>query len=197
VPGAFWPVLVALVLAGWATLGLLVALGVFPARPAYLVPVGGMVIGNAMTAAAVALNRLGEDVADGRRQIEAALALGATGRQAIVPLVRRSLRSGVIPLIDSTKTTGLIFFPGTMVGMLLARRRTDRRGAPAARAALRPARRGGDRGARRRSARPAVVLHAGPPAPRARPRWRARGDASHRDSVDATFGREGPRIWKG
>jgi putative ABC transport system permease protein len=35
-------------------------------------------------------------------------------------LVRRSLRSGVIPLIDSTKTTGLIFFPGTMVGMLLA-----------------------------------------------------------------------------
>ena len=26
----------------------------------------------------------------------------------------------MIPLIDSTKTTGLIFFPGTMVGMLLA-----------------------------------------------------------------------------
>ncbi len=36
------------------------------------------------------------------------------------PLVRRSLRSGMITLIDSTKTTGLIFFPGTMVGMLLA-----------------------------------------------------------------------------
>jgi putative ABC transport system permease protein len=120
VPGAFWPLLVALALAGSATLGLVVALGVFPARPRYLVPVGGMVIGNAMTAAAVALNRLGEDVADARRQIEATLALGATGRQAIAPLVRRSLRSGVIPLIDSTKTTGLIFFPGTMVGMLLA-----------------------------------------------------------------------------
>ena len=26
----------------------------------------------------------------------------------------------MIPLIDSTKTTGVIFFPGTMVGMLLA-----------------------------------------------------------------------------
>jgi putative ABC transport system permease protein len=26
----------------------------------------------------------------------------------------------MIPLIDSTKTTGLIFFPGTMVGVLLA-----------------------------------------------------------------------------
>ena len=32
----------------------------------------------------------------------------------------RSLRSGMIPLIDQTKTTGIVFFPGTMVGMLLA-----------------------------------------------------------------------------
>src|SRR5207302_7984772 len=53
-------------------------------------------------------------------QIEATLALGATSSQAMRPIIRRSLRSGMIPLIDSTKTTGLIFFPGTMVGMLLA-----------------------------------------------------------------------------
>ena len=35
-------------------------------------------------------------------------------------MVTRSLRSGMITLIDSTKTTGVVFFPGTMVGMLLA-----------------------------------------------------------------------------
>jgi putative ABC transport system permease protein len=120
VPGAFWPLLVALGLAGFATLGLVVALGVFEPTARYLVPVGGMVIGNSMTAAAVALNRLGDDVAASEREIEATLALGATSTQAVRPIVRRSLRSGVIPLIDSTKTTGLIFFPGTMVGMLLA-----------------------------------------------------------------------------
>jgi len=97
-----------------------IALGIFPATPRYLVPVGGMVIGNSMTSAAVALNRLGEDVHDQARKIEATLALGATSTQAITPLVRRSLRSGMITLVDSTKTTGLIFFPGTMVGMLLA-----------------------------------------------------------------------------
>ena len=98
----------------------MVALGIFPATPRYLVPVGGMVIGNSMTSAAVALNRLGEDVHEQARKIEATLALGATSSQAVTPLVRRSLRSGMITLIDSTKTTGLIFFPGTMVGMLLA-----------------------------------------------------------------------------
>jgi putative ABC transport system permease protein len=120
VPSAFWPLLASLAVAAVATLGLVVALGIFPATPRYMVPVGGMVIGNSMTAAAVALNRLGEDVHDQSRKIEATLALGATSSQAVTPLVRRSLRSGMITLVDSTKTTGLIFFPGTMVGMLLA-----------------------------------------------------------------------------
>jgi putative ABC transport system permease protein len=120
VPGAFVPLLIALGLAGTATLGLVVALGVFEPKPRFLVPVGGMVVGNAMTAAAVALNRLGDDMHDSARRIEATLALGATSREAAMPIVRRSLRSGTIALVDSTKTTGLIFFPGTMVGMLLA-----------------------------------------------------------------------------
>jgi UDP-glucose/iron transport system permease protein len=120
VPGAFWPLLIALALAATATLAVVLLLGVFPAEARYLVPVGGMVIGNAMTAAAVALNRLGDEVHDNAGRIEATLALGATATQASAPIVRRSLRSGMIPLIDSTKTTGLIFFPGTMVGMLLA-----------------------------------------------------------------------------
>jgi putative ABC transport system permease protein len=120
VPSAFWPLLVALGAAGVATLGLVVGLGIFEPEPQFLVPVGGMVVGNAMTAAAVALNRLGDEMTDRARQIEATLALGATSTQAAAPILRRSLRSGTIALIDSTKTTGLIFFPGTMVGMLLA-----------------------------------------------------------------------------
>jgi putative ABC transport system permease protein len=120
VPGAFVPLLGALALAGASTLLLVVALGVFEPKPRFLVPVGGMVVGNSMTAAAVALNRLGDEVRSSARQIEATLALGATSTQAMLPIIRRSLRSGTIPLIDSTKTTGLIFFPGTMVGMLLA-----------------------------------------------------------------------------
>jgi putative ABC transport system permease protein len=120
VPGAFWPLLIALTVAAVTTLGLVLGLGIIEAEPRFVVPVGGMVIGNAMTAAAVALNRLGEDVGDKAREIEATLALGATSTQAVTPLVQRSLRSGMITLVDSTKTTGLIFFPGTMVGMLLA-----------------------------------------------------------------------------
>jgi putative ABC transport system permease protein len=120
VPGVLRAIVPALALAAAVTLGLVVALGVFEAEPRYLVPVGGMVIGNSMTAAAVALNRLADEVRERAGLIEATLALGATSRQASEGLVRRSLRSGMIPLIDSTKTTGVVFFPGTMVGMLVA-----------------------------------------------------------------------------
>jgi putative ABC transport system permease protein len=120
VPGAFWPLFGALTIAGTTTLVLLVVLGVFKPEARYLVPVAGMVIGNSMTASAVALNRLGDEVRASRERIEATLALGATATQAMLPIIRRTIRSGMIPLIDSTKTTGLIFFPGTMVGMLLA-----------------------------------------------------------------------------
>ena len=145
VPDAFWPLLIALALAAAATLGLVVALGIFEPTPRYLVPVGGMVIGNSMTASAVALNRLGDESRDARARIEATLALGATAREAAVPIVRRALRSGMITLVDSTKTTGLIFFPGTMVGMLLAGAEPDRRGPPAADPPLHPARQRRDR----------------------------------------------------
>ena len=120
VPGATGPIVLALAVAAAVTLGLVLALGIFKAEPRYLVPVGGMVIGNSMTAVAVALNRLADEMHEGRRQIEAMLALGATSFQAARAAVARSLRSGMIPLVDSTKTTGIVFFPGTMVGMLIA-----------------------------------------------------------------------------
>jgi putative ABC transport system permease protein len=119
-PGATAPIVLALAVAAAVTLGIVLALGIFKAEPRYLVPVGGMVIGNSMTAVAVALNRLADEMYDGRRQIEAMLALGATSFQAARATVARSLRSGMIPLVDSTKTTGIVFFPGTMVGMLIA-----------------------------------------------------------------------------
>lgn len=120
VPSALVPIALALTTAAGVTLGLVLALGVFPPEPQFLVPVGGMVIGNAMTASAVALNRLADEVRSNARRLEATLALGATAREAARGLVTRSLRSGMIPLIDSTKTAGVVFFPGTMVGMLLA-----------------------------------------------------------------------------
>ena len=119
VPNAFVPLLIALATAAAVTLALVLILGIFDPKARFLVPVGGMVIGNAMTSAAVALNRLGDEIRDRAPLIEATLSLGATSRQASAAFVSRSLRSGLIPLIDQTKTTGMVFFPGAMVGAIL------------------------------------------------------------------------------
>jgi putative ABC transport system permease protein len=119
VPRAFVPLLLALGTAAAVTLALVLTLHVFDPKPRFLVPVGGMVIGNAMTSASVSLNRLADEIRGQSGLIEATLALGATARQATTRAVARSLRSGLIPLIDQTRTTGVVFFPGTMVGALL------------------------------------------------------------------------------
>lgn len=120
VPGALGPIVIALSAAAGLTLGLVLALGIFEPQARYLVPIGGMVIGNSMTAAAVALDRLADTVASQARGLEATLALGATARQAASGILTQSLRSAMIPLIDQTKTTGLVTFPGVMVGTLVA-----------------------------------------------------------------------------
>ena len=57
---------------------------------------------------------------DQRLVIESQLALGATSRQASLTQFRRALRSAMTPIIDSTKTVGLITLPGAMTGMILA-----------------------------------------------------------------------------
>ena len=120
VPRAFVVATVAVGVAAVATLGLLLVLGVVPATARYLIPLGGMVIGNAMNAASLTMTRIRDDVKAQRPKVEAALALGATSRQAVAPILKTALQSALIPLIDATKTTGIIFLPGAMVGMIIA-----------------------------------------------------------------------------
>lgn len=106
-------------LAAASTLGLLLLLQVVPPTGRYLIPLGGMVVGNSMNAASLTLSRVRDDIRSHSQHIEAALALGATSAQATAPIIKTSLRSAMIPLIDSTKTAGLIFLPGAMAGMII------------------------------------------------------------------------------
>ena len=120
VPRAFLVTAGAIGVAAVATLGVLLLLRIVPPTARYLIPLGGMVIGNSMNAASLTLTRIRDDVKEQRLKVEAALALGATSRQAVSPILRTALQRALIPLIDATKTTGIIFLPGAMVGMIIA-----------------------------------------------------------------------------
>lgn len=95
-------------------------LGVFPPDARYLIPLGGMVIGNCMNVTSLALDRLGGEVRHNRMRIEASLALGSSPQVAMGPAVRSSIRASLIPGIDSLNTLGVIWIPGLMAGMLIA-----------------------------------------------------------------------------
>ena len=53
VPGAVWLMVVSLGLASVTTLGVMVVLGIIPTGARYVVPIGGMIIGNTMNVASV------------------------------------------------------------------------------------------------------------------------------------------------
>ncbi|ERM95636.1 hypothetical protein AMTR_s00023p00173690 [Amborella trichopoda] len=108
------------ILAGTAiTMFLLVLLNVFPFTPRYIIPVAGMMVGNAMTVTGVTMKRLRDDIKIQKNLVETALALGATPRQATIQQVRRALILALSPVLDNAKTVGLISLPGAMTGLIM------------------------------------------------------------------------------
>lgn len=102
------------------TLLILVGLGIIKNEPWYVIPVSGMIIGNAMNGAALAMNRLASEIKLRRAQIEAALALGATSRQAVDPALKAAARAAMIPNINTMLTVGIVTLPGMMTGQIIA-----------------------------------------------------------------------------
>lgn len=88
--------------------------------PRYLIPLFGMIVGNAMTAAALAAERLSSEMELRRGEVEAYLALGASPARAAAEPVRRALTAALIPSVNGLMVVGLVQLPGMMTGQILA-----------------------------------------------------------------------------
>ena len=122
-PGAYLAAFGSLVLASSVTAFSVteVVIGVDPwYQPRYVIPLVGMLLGNALNGISLGLDRLLADVTRERRAIEARQALGASNWRALLPLTRDALRSGMIPIINSMMIVGLVSLPGMMTGQILA-----------------------------------------------------------------------------
>jgi len=102
------------------TFAVMAAAGVIGPEAKYIIPLGGMIIGNSMNIASLAMNRLIGELGHQRKRIETLLALGANARQASEWAVRQSVRSALIPVIDTMKVIGLVHLPGVMTGFIIA-----------------------------------------------------------------------------
>jgi putative ABC transport system permease protein len=93
---------------------------VVPLEGVALVPVGGIVLGGAMTATSLAARR-GLDAVEQRwGEVEAGLSLGLSVRDARLEVVRSAASDALLPGLDQTRTVGLVTLPGAFVGVLLA-----------------------------------------------------------------------------
>ncbi len=99
----------------------LVLTGSIEFAPMQVIPIAGMVAGNAMVAVELCYNQLGLRFHSEQQQIQEKLSLGATPKMASAGLIRDSIRASLIPTIDSAKTVGLVSLPGMMSGLIFAR----------------------------------------------------------------------------
>jgi putative ABC transport system permease protein len=85
-----------------------------------LVPVGSMIIANAMNACAQAMERFKADVTDHVGLIETGLALGAEPTATVAPYVQTAVYASLLPRLDMLKSLGFVWIPGVMAGMLVS-----------------------------------------------------------------------------
>ncbi|MCM3712912.1 iron export ABC transporter permease subunit FetB [Alkalihalobacillus oceani] len=85
-----------------------------------VIPMSGMIIGNSMVAIGLALERMKQEFRQNHDRLQAALALGATPKEASQLLIRKIVKAAMIPNVDGLKTIGLVQLPGMMTGLILA-----------------------------------------------------------------------------
>ncbi|MEA5597214.1 ABC transporter permease [Rivularia sp. UHCC 0363] len=89
-------------------------------QPQYVIPLAGVVLGNAMNAAAITGERLVSTINASHMEIETHLSLGATPQQAIQQYQKDSIRAGLIPTINQMMIIGMVTIPGFMSGLIIS-----------------------------------------------------------------------------
>ncbi|MEO1428397.1 MAG: iron export ABC transporter permease subunit FetB [Cyanobacteria bacterium J06633_8] len=89
-------------------------------QPQYVIPLAGVVLGNAMNAAAIAGERFVSTINASHTEIETHLSLGATPQQAIKQYKKDSIRAGLIPTINQMMIIGMVTIPGFMSGLIIS-----------------------------------------------------------------------------
>jgi putative ABC transport system permease protein len=117
--------------AAWAPAALAMASGILPVLVVVLatrtiplagialIPVAGIIVGNAMTAHTLVGRRAFAALREEHAQYEALLSLGLLPAQAISEIIHRRAPEALLPGLDQVKTTGVVTLPGAFIGVML------------------------------------------------------------------------------
>jgi putative ABC transport system permease protein len=115
------------VMSVWASSWLVAAIGLFVIirirpwyEPQYAIPILGMILGNTLTAVALGMERMTQELTSGRNTVEMILALGGTRWEAAQLAARQAVRAGMMPTLNQMTVVGIVSLPGMMTGQVLA-----------------------------------------------------------------------------
>ncbi|MFL6023169.1 MAG: ABC transporter permease [Marmoricola sp.] len=93
--------------------------GAVPFKGIAIIPIAGIVVGNAMTANTLCGRRSFAALREERAQYEASLSLGMRPADAIDLSIHRRAPEALLPGLDQVSTTGVVTLPGAFIGVML------------------------------------------------------------------------------
>lgn len=93
--------------------------GAIEFKPNEIIPVSGMLASNSLIAINLAYQNLDREFVKEMSQIESKLTLGANPKLASKDTIRQSIKTAIVPTIDSVKTYGIVSIPGMMTGLII------------------------------------------------------------------------------
>lgn len=88
--------------------------------PSQMIPITGMLVGNAMNVLGLSYRNLNNQFKAEEQAVLEKLALGATIKQASRSIIKEAIRGSLQPTVDSARTVGLVTLPGMMTGLMFA-----------------------------------------------------------------------------
>jgi putative ABC transport system permease protein len=89
-------------------------------NPQYMIPLGGMIIGNAMTGVTLGLKAFTENVESQKLKIDSLLNLGVSPKKILLPYANNALETALLPTINGMLGMGIVSLPGMMTGQILS-----------------------------------------------------------------------------
>lgn len=85
----------------------------------YLIPIGGMLLGNTLRGNVVGIGDFYSDIKRNENRYLYSLSLGAGRYEAVLPYLRKSLKAAVKPTLANISSIGIVSLPGMMTGQIL------------------------------------------------------------------------------
>lgn len=98
---------------------ILILTGVVPLKGVSIIPTAGIIIGNVMSVHTLVSRRAFDGLREEKDMYEAGLSLGLLPKDAVAEVIARRLPESLIPVLDQTRTAGMVTLPGAFIGVML------------------------------------------------------------------------------